>query len=70
MTGLEELSSGGTFFAPLPDGRNVALPSERVKALVETLVELFDKDSYRAAKHFEQVSAAPSNGACQYRRSR
>jgi len=41
---LERLNSKGTFYAPLGDGRLVALPFERVKVIVETLVELFDKE--------------------------
>lgn len=56
VAALNELSSGDTFFAPLPDGRSVALPYERVKALVEILIELFDKDSYRTTKNIGQIS--------------
>ena len=42
---IERLNHKGTFYAPLPDGRHVALPFDRVKNIIATLVEMFDKDS-------------------------
>ena len=38
---LERLTSGKKCYAPLPDGRFVALPTVRVKTILETLIELF-----------------------------
>ncbi len=38
---LESLSSAGTLYCPMADGRILALPFERVRSLVEVLVELF-----------------------------
>lgn len=39
---IERLTSGKKCYAPLPDGRYIALPSARVKTILETLIELFD----------------------------
>jgi superfamily II DNA or RNA helicase len=41
---FERLNIDGKFYAPLPDGRFAALPFERVKAVVYTLLEMFDRD--------------------------
>ncbi|MBK9772378.1 MAG: DEAD/DEAH box helicase [Candidatus Obscuribacter sp.] len=38
---FEALNCDGIFYAPLKDGRHVALPFERVKAIVTVLLELF-----------------------------
>lgn len=38
---LESLSHRGMLYSPLPDGRTLALPFDRVRRLVEVLVELF-----------------------------
>ncbi len=38
---LERLTSGPKCYAPLPDGRHVALPSDRVRTILQTLLELF-----------------------------
>lgn len=46
LTEIERLQHNGVFYAPLPDGRHVALPFERVKGIVEALLELFDKNTY------------------------
>jgi superfamily II DNA or RNA helicase len=39
---LDALARNGTVFGRLPDGRHVALPLERTKAIMATLVELYD----------------------------
>lgn len=39
---LERLTGGERCYAPLPDGRYVALPSDRVKTILQTLLELFN----------------------------
>ena len=39
---IERLTAGKKCYAPLPDGRYIALPSSRVKTILETLIELFD----------------------------
>ena len=41
----EDLLQGETLYAPLPDGRTLALPTERVRPMLETLVELYDPDA-------------------------
>ena len=41
----EDLLQGETLYAPLPDGRTLALPTERVRPMLETLVELYDPNS-------------------------
>ena len=38
---LDSLAKVGMLYCPMPDGRTLALPFERVRALVEVLVELF-----------------------------
>ncbi len=38
---VDRLTSGPRCYAPLPDGRHVALPSERVRTILQTLIELF-----------------------------
>ncbi|MBA4027368.1 MAG: helicase [Cyanobacteria bacterium DS3.002] len=43
---LEKLNHDGTFYAPLPGGNYVALPFDRVRAIITALVELFDKQKY------------------------
>lgn len=45
LSEIEQLNKNGTFYAPLNDGRFVALPFERVKSVIHTLLELFDKES-------------------------
>lgn len=47
MPEIEKLAHKGLFYAPLPDGRHLALPLARVKAIFEALLELFDRNSYR-----------------------
>ncbi len=39
---IDHLNIDGKFYAPLPEGGFVALPFERVKAVVFTLLEIFD----------------------------
>ena len=39
--GLDALAHNGTVFGALPDGRHVALPLDRTKAILATLVELY-----------------------------
>ena len=41
---LTALVPGAVCYAPLPDGRVIALPADRLRPLLETLVELFDRD--------------------------
>jgi hypothetical protein len=45
---LEALALDGTLYAPLPDGRHLALPFDRVGAILSVLVELFDADRLSA----------------------
>jgi hypothetical protein len=45
LTELARLNHDGIFYAPLPDGRHVALPFDRVKMIVEVLISLFDKNA-------------------------
>lgn len=40
---LDSLNVDGVFYAPLPDKRHVALPFERIKAIVSVLLELFEE---------------------------
>ncbi|MBU6455854.1 MAG: DEAD/DEAH box helicase, partial [Cyanobacteria bacterium REEB67] len=40
---IDELNVNGKFYAPLPDGQYIELPFERVKAVVQTLLEIFDR---------------------------
>jgi superfamily II DNA or RNA helicase len=40
---IERLNSEGIFYSPLPDGQLLALPFERVKNMVSTLIQLFDE---------------------------
>jgi len=39
---IERLTQSSKCYVPLPDGRQVALPAERVQTILKTLVELFD----------------------------
>jgi superfamily II DNA or RNA helicase len=39
---LDGLARNGTVFGRLPDGRHIALPLERTRAIIGTLVELYD----------------------------
>ncbi len=39
---VDKLTQAETCFVPLPDGRQVALPSARIQTILKTLVELFD----------------------------
>ena len=45
---LEALALDGTLYAPLPGGRHLALPFDRVGAILSVLVELFDADRLSA----------------------
>ncbi len=40
---IEKLNYDGYFYAPLPDGRKLALPFDRVRVVVQVLIELFDR---------------------------
>jgi len=40
---IDHLNIDGKFYAPLPDGGFVALPFDRVKAVIYTLLEIFDE---------------------------
>jgi superfamily II DNA or RNA helicase len=46
--GIDALASNGAVFGRLPDGRHVALPLDRTKAVLSTLVELYDPKSLAA----------------------
>lgn len=50
LSEIEQMNQNGIFYAPLNDGRYVALPFERVKSSINTLLELFDKDSHTNGK--------------------
>jgi superfamily II DNA or RNA helicase len=39
---IDQLARAGVLYLPLPDGRHVALPIERVRAIVGALIELHD----------------------------
>ncbi len=39
---VDKLTQAETCFVPLPDGRQIALPSARIQTILKTLVELFD----------------------------
>ena len=47
--GLDALAHNGTVFGRLEDGRHVALPLERTRAIMATLVELYDPKNLSAA---------------------
>ena len=53
----EDLLQGETLYAPLPDGRTLALPTERVRPMLETLVELYDPRRV-AERHSLDISLA------------
>ena len=40
-----DILDGEAFYAPLPDGRVLALPMERLRPMLEALVELYDADA-------------------------
>jgi superfamily II DNA or RNA helicase len=50
---FETLNCDGIFYAPLKDGRHVALPFERVKAIVTVLLELFDRSDVAFSRSAE-----------------
>ncbi|MBK7836775.1 MAG: DEAD/DEAH box helicase [Candidatus Obscuribacter sp.] len=50
---FEALNCDGIFYAPLKDGRHVALPFERVKAIVTVLLELFDRNDVAFSRSAE-----------------
>ncbi len=50
---FEALNCDGIFYAPLKDGRQVALPFERVKAIVSVLLELFDRSDVSFSRSAE-----------------
>lgn len=41
---LDSLNMGGFFYAPLPDGRMLALPFNRIRGVLELLIQLFDRE--------------------------
>lgn len=45
LADVEQLTNVKTCYAPLEDGRKVALPADRIKTILKTLVELFEKKS-------------------------
>jgi superfamily II DNA or RNA helicase len=58
---LDRLARNGTVFGRLGDGRHVALPLERTKAMLSTLVELYHPGSLSAAGKLE-ISAGEGLG--------
>jgi superfamily II DNA or RNA helicase len=58
---LDILAHNGTVFGRLPDGRHVALPLDRTKAILSTLVELYHPGSLSAAGKLE-ISAGEGLG--------
>jgi superfamily II DNA or RNA helicase len=58
---LDRLARNGTVFGRLADGRHVALPLERTKAILSTLVELYHPGSLSAAGKLE-ISAGEGLG--------
>ncbi len=42
---IDRLTAGKKCYAPLPDGSLIALPSERMRAILKTLFELFENDA-------------------------
>jgi SNF2 family DNA or RNA helicase len=58
---LDALARNGTVFGTLPDGRHVALPLERTKAIMATLVELYHPGSISGAGKLD-ISAGEAVG--------
>jgi superfamily II DNA or RNA helicase len=58
---LDRLANNGTVFGRLEDGRHVALPLDRTKAILSTLVELYHPGSLSAAGKLE-ISAGEGLG--------
>jgi superfamily II DNA or RNA helicase len=58
---LDALARNGTVFGTLADGRHVALPLERTKAIMATLVELYDPGSLSTAGKLD-ISAGAAVG--------
>jgi superfamily II DNA or RNA helicase len=58
---LDRLAHNGTVFGRLADGRHVALPLDRTKAILSTLVELYHPGSLSAAGKIE-ISAGVAVG--------
>ena len=58
---LDALAHNGTVFGRLDDGRHVALPLERTKAIIATLVELYHSGSISASGTLE-ISAGEAVG--------
>lgn len=40
---VDRLTESGKCYAPLPDGRQIALPAARIRTILKTLVELFEE---------------------------
>jgi SNF2-related domain/SWIM zinc finger len=59
--GLEALAHNGTVFGRLDDGRHVALPLERTKAIMATLVELYHPGTVSGTGKLE-ISAGEMTG--------
>src|SRR3984893_18224220 len=55
---LDRLAHNGTVFGKLADGRHVALPLDRTKAILSTLVELYHPGSLSAAGKIEIPAGA------------
>ncbi|HEY0524194.1 MAG TPA: DEAD/DEAH box helicase [Stellaceae bacterium] len=58
---LDSLAVNGVVYGRLPDGRAVALPFERIKAILGVLVELFDAGALRDGR-FLDISVAHADG--------
>jgi superfamily II DNA or RNA helicase len=48
-----EVPAGASLYAPLPDGRILAVPIDRVRPMLEALVELYDADAVGADGRIE-----------------
>jgi superfamily II DNA or RNA helicase len=59
--GLDALAHNGTVFGMLPDGRHVALPLDRTKAILATLVELYHPETLSDGGKIE-ISAGEAVG--------
>lgn len=58
---LDQVACDGTVFGTLPDGRHIALPLDRTKAILSTLVELYHADTAGGGGRIE-ISAGGAVG--------
>lgn len=60
---LESLNVDGKFYAPLDDGRHVALPFERVRDLLSIILDIYDRDAENDQVLINVVQAAELSAA-------